>query len=380
MEWRYLLLLIALMTVQSGCRSLNSDKAASPIEKLVSPLQGERDKQNALTQESESSTAEAVKMVLIWKENFLKTDQGRPKQGFSGRAYFHDANGAIVKVAGELNVYGYDDTVNNRGQVPDKQFVFEAGSFESHYSPNELGHSYTFWLPWCDYGGTRKMITLVPVFKSANNRILEGSADYLTLSGTAPPESGLERTIASPPSQTMSNERYAHAAQQRAIEKSIAVPQTISDNWNHHQSANSYSGIGTFPKPNPVTMQLMDLAERQAEGYRPNQVRVTQQTHNVPAPQIQDRNVSIPLHGGLPNPASNTQAVQPVSHSRLPNSGLPGKSWNYNQPAVFNQPDVTNRPAGGAAIHASLSDLAPVSATSTTPPRNRVFGQPGDLR
>ena len=169
MEWRYILVLTAMIAIQTGCRSLSPNNTGSPIEKIAAGLQGSES--DLVARGEQTPTSQAARMVVIWKENVLQTDSGHRKQGFSGRVYFHDAAGEIVKVNGQLNIYGYDDTGEIRKRVPDKHFIFEASNFETHYSPTDLGHSYAFWVPWCDYGGIRKMITLVPVFKGANNRI-----------------------------------------------------------------------------------------------------------------------------------------------------------------------------------------------------------------
>ena len=405
-------MLSALVVIQSGCKSLSPNGTGSPIEKMAASLQG-NDAELVASSEQVSSSP-AAKMVVVWKENVLQSDSGRPVQGFTGRVYFHDVAGNIVQVEGELNIYGYDDSGEMRKRVPDKHFVFESDKFASHYSPTELGHSYSFWLPWCDYGGIRKMITLVPVFKSGDNRIVEGTADYLTLSGRAPENHGLEMTIATPiPQSNRDPNQYNHANQQSRRVQTIPVPQTITDEWNRAaQLQRIEHARNRFMQQDPVTMNLMDQAEGQPDGRGFNQVHVNQQQLNAPnpVPPMPNRQqmISHPRPGNTPvqnrMPVQNNQTMQASGQMQSPTAAVtspsdavgPTNHGRYNRPAVYNQPVSQSPPANFPAanppgVRTALGDLAPVGNYSTanqapvgqninSQQGHHVFGQPGSIR
>ena len=158
MEWRFLVVFLsALIAAQSGCRSLTSKLSDSPVDNLTSKLGNDDNKPTA-------DTAEPQKMVAIWRENILQMDGAPPVKGFTGRFYFYDRAGEAIRVDGELNIYGYDDSRQVKQRIPDNHFIFEADKFNDHYAPSDIGHSYNIWIPWEEYGGFRKSITLIPVF------------------------------------------------------------------------------------------------------------------------------------------------------------------------------------------------------------------------
>jgi hypothetical protein len=131
--------------------------------------------------------AEAVNVTAIWKDSTFEKPGSPSVKGFGGRFFFYDKDSNPVKVEGELIVYGFDDSKEDDSkQGPDKKFVFRESEFQSHYSDSGLGHSYSVWIPWEKVGGTRKMITLIPVFRRSDGTIMKCGQSTSVLPGKEP--------------------------------------------------------------------------------------------------------------------------------------------------------------------------------------------------
>lgn len=139
--------------------------------------------------QDEEVFASPQKMAVIWKETELRTPGQPPVRGFGGRIYFYDDENQPAKVDGELVVYGFDNS--SKSSVADQKFVFKKDKLQSHYGETELGHSYSFWVPWDKLGGDRKSITLIPAFKSADGKLVKGGQTVNVLPGPEPKD---ERT------------------------------------------------------------------------------------------------------------------------------------------------------------------------------------------
>ena len=160
--------------VKNSMRLSGKDSPWNPVEKLVA----ERKK--------ESEPTEPVTMVVTWKGSVYET-VGAKARGFGGRIFFYDQAENCVAAEGELTVYGFDDTKKKSADSgPDKKFVFRASEFQTHKSENALGVSYSIWIPWEKVGGYRKTISLIPIFKTADGRILKGGQSINVLHGKTP--------------------------------------------------------------------------------------------------------------------------------------------------------------------------------------------------
>lgn len=104
-----------------------------------------------------------LKAVAFWTDT-VRTADGQPSiRGFGGRLMFYDSKrGKPVKVAGTLVIYGFDEANSESDNPrPDRKFVFTPEQFAKHYSKCELGHSYSFWVPWDRAGGPTKEVSLI---------------------------------------------------------------------------------------------------------------------------------------------------------------------------------------------------------------------------
>ena len=136
--------------------------------------------------EKESEPTQPVTMVVTWKGAVYET-VGAKARGFGGRIFFYDEANNAVAADGELTVYGFDDSDKQPGDSsPDKKFVFRASEFQTHKSENGLGISYSIWVPWEKLGGYRKTISLIPIFKTVDGKILKGGQSVNVLHGKTP--------------------------------------------------------------------------------------------------------------------------------------------------------------------------------------------------
>lgn len=160
--------------VKNSMRLSSKDSAWNPLEKLTA----EREK--------DFEPSQPVSMVVTWKGSVYET-VGAKARGFGGRIFFYDEANNAVSADGELTVYGFDDSNKKSGDSsPDKKFVFRASEFQTHKSENGLGVSYSIWVPWEKIGGYRKTISLIPIFKTADGRILECGQSVNVLHGKNP--------------------------------------------------------------------------------------------------------------------------------------------------------------------------------------------------
>ena len=126
----------------------------------------------------------AERMAVIWKDSSMETESGVTR-GFGGRLYFYDAKGQPICVDGELTVYAFDDSQESKKTSPDRVYKFKPEELPAHHSKTQLGDSYSIWIPWDAAGGPRKTISLIPVFKSKENKIVRADHTLNVLPGKA---------------------------------------------------------------------------------------------------------------------------------------------------------------------------------------------------
>jgi hypothetical protein len=137
----------------------------------------------------ETKYQQPTRMVVLWSPA-IQNGPNTPKaqRGFGGRIYFYNAADQAVPVEGQLIVYGYNDTSPQQRHVkPDKKFVFSPQQFTAHYSPTELGASYSVWVDWDDVGGPQAEVSLVPIFTSSSGHIVVGQTSRNVLPGPTTP-------------------------------------------------------------------------------------------------------------------------------------------------------------------------------------------------
>lgn len=132
----------------------------------------------------ESEYQVPTRMAVVWTPDVLTLPGRPPTRGFGGRIYFYNHQGQAIPVDGQLVVYGFDDSDSEvASTVPHKRFVFTPEQFTKHFSPTELGASYSIWIPWDANDTRQKAISLLPVFTSVSGHRLVGDQTLNVLRG-----------------------------------------------------------------------------------------------------------------------------------------------------------------------------------------------------
>jgi hypothetical protein len=131
----------------------------------------------------ESKYPTPVKMAAIWSPAVYNQAGQGSTRGLGGRLYFYDARNQPVPVEGQLVIYAYNDTAGGDNKPPEKKFAFTPEQFTQHYSPTELGASYSVWIPWDAVGQPQAELTLVPIFTSSSGQLVIGETSHNLLPG-----------------------------------------------------------------------------------------------------------------------------------------------------------------------------------------------------
>ncbi len=178
MTSRHCLPALALILL-AGCQTTDFGSLKSVSDKLAITA-----KEDGLR---DSPFETPSRMIAIWSDAMYTLPGQAPTRGFGGRLYFYNAKDKAVPVEGQLVVYGYDDSQDGTpAKTPSRKFGFTPEQFTQHYSPTDLGASYSVWIPWDELGGIRKSITLLPVFTSSSGQVVMGEQSINVLPGKAP--------------------------------------------------------------------------------------------------------------------------------------------------------------------------------------------------
>jgi len=171
---RVLLAAAAVMVMVSGCQTVKPNWSSNWFG-LTSP------------KVKESKYAPPARLAIMWSPAVLNQTGQVPTRGFGGRVYFYDAKNNPVAVEGQLVIYAYNnDKPQVDSRVPDKKFAYTPEQFTQHFSPTELGASYSIWIPWDAMGGNQADVSLVPIFTSASGALVMGQSSRNLLPGPSP--------------------------------------------------------------------------------------------------------------------------------------------------------------------------------------------------
>lgn len=167
------------LTLLAGCQTMDFGSVKGVSDKLG--ITSREDK----IKSSEFQTP--ARLIAIWSDAMYSQPGQAPTRGFGGRLYFYNAKDKTVPVEGQLVIYAYDDSADGTpAKMPSRKFGFTPDQFTQHYSPTELGASYSVWIPWDELGGVRKSITLLPVFTSSSGQVVMGEQSINVLPGKVP--------------------------------------------------------------------------------------------------------------------------------------------------------------------------------------------------
>ena len=222
---------LALSITTVGCTSF-SDKLQSANDTLP---------WNAAAAKTRKLESTPVRIAAVWTHDIVNVPGTNPVQGFGGRIYFYNHEQKAIQVDGELVVFAFDDTKAAQQQAPtrnpDRKFVFRADQLQTHLSDSELGPSYSFWIPWQEFGGEQRLISLVPVFRPLEGRNVTGHFSKTSLPGNhkpilnAQPQDQMTaspRANPRPHSHPISREHYQGNLNSTVLTTTFDVPQNLT--------------------------------------------------------------------------------------------------------------------------------------------------------
>ncbi len=216
--------------------------------------------------ETKTEYSRPEKITTIWKDAVYE-ENGIPRtRGFGGRVYFYDAENRCVKVDGDLVVYSYDDTLTNGGHTnPDRKYVFKKEDLQNHYAKTDLGHSYNIWLPWDDFGGDRRDISLVTVFSNEAEKVVcKGTLDRVLLPGRNKSEMAKKGSATASLLAQEANEQLRTSAAKGEIPALNATTIDVPDNGVIYKKA-SIETTAPAMVFNELHQRAAELANQQAE-------------------------------------------------------------------------------------------------------------------
>jgi len=131
-----------------------------------------------------------ARMTDVWTDTVFHQPGQRGVRGFGGRVMFYGEDGhKPIVVDGTFVVLAFDDTETKGAPVPpelkppEKKYVILPDQLPNHYSKSDLGHSYSFWLPWDEVGGPERRICLVARFEPRKGRPIVSPPSHHVLPG-----------------------------------------------------------------------------------------------------------------------------------------------------------------------------------------------------
>jgi hypothetical protein len=171
------------LVVFAGCKTPeNGESRFASLEKL--------NRKMPWYDEEELRKGVPTRLTEYWSDVVLHKEGQKPQRGFAGRVMFfrEDIEKALL-VEGNLVVYAFDETDREpTDNAPTRRYPFPAEQLEMRMSPNDLGASYTLWLPWDDAGGPETEVSLICRFEPKNGPVITGEQTRHRLPGSARPE------------------------------------------------------------------------------------------------------------------------------------------------------------------------------------------------
>ncbi len=293
------------------------------------------------------------KLAAIWSHDILTMTGKPPTRGFGGRLYFYNPKSQAIPVDGELVVHGYEETrvgmyLQAEKTEADKTFIFTPEQLTEHFSPSDMGASYSVWVPWDAADGVQKEITLIPTFKGKDGTILQGEPAKLVLPGRK-----LEAELGSTPFQAVSFQRsitptnngplqQLNVPQQTGLRTTtISVPSSsrlardntnsgYNSNFNNVQVQESSTGQNNLNSNMSYSGSVQGAGSAQAVRAQAMYSQLTNQANqaNQLTQQTLMQPASMPLQGGMPmQPGMNSVGQFP---STMPNM-VPTQFQNFGQ-------------------------------------------------
>jgi hypothetical protein len=300
--------------------------------------------------EDEPEEGIPVRVVGAWTDTVKTTPGQAAQRGFGGRLMFYDReNDKPILVDGQLVVYAFDEIgrapTDNK---PTRRYVFPPDQMKLHMSKNDMGASYSFWLPWDEAGGPRADVSLICRFEPKGGAVITGEQTRHVLPGTlvtqtpGAPATGPQVPEGVPmrPAQTtlesyQAQQRVQSGVQTAGYETSASLP------------AAAVNGVTTASSSAPAGV-------------------------NDPSRQMSVTSIALPNDFQIPagvNPqpiAKATGQAARMSQVQQPASATQYQQLQYQQPVAPMQP-VMQTPQAPAMTGAAVSPQIPVGAGQVQP-------------
>lgn len=290
----------------------------------------------------------------FWTEYMHREDGRHTVRGFGGRVMFYGTKaGEPVVVDGTLTVFAFDDSKGELNeQTPDKKFVFTRDQLAKHYSKSELGHSYSFWLPWDEVGGTEKKVTLITRFDDVTGKVVMSKPAKQTLFGTKPKDA---KPVTPSPSDAQASKPASDAkVRQVSYEEPVKTP-----------------GPTAAPQDTPTT--TIELTPSFARRLREAADRASQSQPIENAAPLTPASTTAPATSGASSPA----AADPTATPTTPESAVATAATQSSLAARFEPgrfPVRRERTARPAFDHARMQPYP--AAWPSALPRSPRTDQP----
>lgn len=290
----------------------------------------------------EERNGRASSMVAIWSDDILHQPGSPPTRGVGGRIYFYNDQHQAVQVEGQLAVFAYDESRNDRqGSAPDRKFVFTPEQFKGHYSASKLGASYSIWIPWDEAGGEQRQISLLPIFTSKSGQVVMGQQATAVLPGTKPLANS--PTAAAPPS--------AAKARQASFQQSAAA-EPPSGTSNSKDATPQSLRTTTIPLPKTLSQRMVQVGPQSSSvpDTAPNAASRDVTGAAIPAPRYPTDNRALAtgqvMSGVMPG-TGELQSVPPTGNraKAAAQEGVPSSPAG-SQPLFRSAPRKSRAPRG----------------------------------
>ena len=290
-----------------------------------------------------------------------------PIRGLGGRIYFYDSKNKAIAVEGQLAVYAYDNSKpGGESKVPDRKYCFAPEQFTNHYSPTEMGASYSIWLPWDEVGKPQADISLVPIFTSSSGALVMGQTSRNMVPGPNTPATtssivdGTLPPIEMRPSLLTGDPTHRDGAvQQAAFQQAAAQSLSRGEEARPPTAGHGYAGQPEIAEQGGVSTMSMTLPGTMADRLvqAPPQIALMQKMaalrQEAMAKQAGYAAPSLVGNASLP-PASSAALPLPRSPAASPVTAIPA-----GPPATMNPQDQRSVPQFTAWT-------SPAKATSPT--------------
>lgn len=297
-RWRLFVLALAVMSSATGCQTPDWSVSKS-WHKLWNPD----------PKEKKSLFQTPARVVALWSPAMYNTPGKPATRGFGGRLYFYNHKDEPIPIEGQLVVFAYNDSVQQvDGRKPDRKFVFTSEQLSTHFSPAELGASYSIWIPWDAVGGQQLEISLLPIFTATSGQVVMAEQSRNVLPGTTTPAAN-SQTQQSSVQPIIIDHRVAPVSYQAPVDLGTSQPGAAGVIGQQ-----SYYTHVTQPAPvENIRTTAIQLTRGMAE--RLTQERMQQQPPQLLTPP----NTTYPLPAGIlpPNmvglPGYQAQPTVPIS-------------------------------------------------------------------